>query len=497
MIARPVLLIQLVGKIWLEWEVYAPIGVAYLEASLRAAGYSVHTEVLGPEKSQHSPWHALRTQPGLIGISCTGNEIRQLKHISQVLRRQFPTTPIVVGGYCSLAGKKLFPNSAIDIVAVGEGEETICELANLFIAHSDHSPASLGGIRGILYRAADGRIINTPPRTPTSDLDLLAPPSYDHIPSNSGLVRVYASRGCPFECSFCRIKDFYGSKRIRFHSADYIKAVIVNLIQRSRKHVETVYFNDDEFLLAPRHLAGMATVARDLGLRICFQTRTQDVIRHRRVLAANKDIIDQVHLGVESFSQTQLDRWQKGTTVAENSLALRYLADLGISYYPYLILSDAFTTLIELEDTCAGILDLPACPYPVSIDGITARGVLSPVHSGVDFGRMKKFNGGVERAPTKSYLEAVWTYLRSSQGEAKRLNGICRHATAIDPFQARMLPAKHHLDERIRMIPQIARLAKRNSSFGATSVRAAADRFNARSREIRVDYMSHVITGQT
>jgi anaerobic magnesium-protoporphyrin IX monomethyl ester cyclase len=459
--AFDVLLLQLFNSEIQGAELYAPIGISYVAGSLRSCGYRVRLELLRSARQDLALSCLLeRTQPSVVGISSTGHEIPELKSVSLKIRQHLPSVPIVAGGYCSLVGEKLFENSAIDVVVIGEGEETMSDLLPRLLARE-----SIADVRGILHRA-NGTIIRSPARPVTGKLDRLPQPDYWHVPRNTNSVRVYASRGCPYDCAFCDIKEFYSRTPIRYHSPTYIKALISSLTRGSSRRIEYVYFNDDEFLLNPDHLRGMAAIARELRMKIIFQTRTRDVICHRMAIFENREPIHQIHMGVESFSQSQLDRWRKRVSVAVNRQALQVLSEMNVSYIPYLILSDKHTTVEELQDTCNGIVDMPSCPYAFRRGNRSLTLPMSPLHRGVEFNRYKSFYGEVERDCGTAYLDAVWDYLRATQSAARSLRDaylLARFHEATSPATdgvAESARASRLLDERIRCIPEIARRAK-------------------------------------
>ncbi len=469
-------------------DVYAPVGLAYIAAALERDGFRVRLEALPiREAGRRLPTVLRKWRPDLLGISATGNEIDTLKELSRLAKARHPSLPIVAGGYCCLEGEPLFDGSGLDVVVVGEGEETIAELAPLLLARRP-----IDGVKGILFRSPDGRVVRTPPREGPAELDDLPLPSYGHFPAGTGVRRVYASRGCPFDCSFCEIKDFYGRKRIRFHGPDYVRRLLQRLIARGDGPVRSISFNDDEFLLDPGHLERMAGVARELGLLICFQTRTGDVVRHAEVLAKNRDVIEQVHMGVESFSQSQLDRWSKRAPVAVNRRALEVLSGLGISYYPYLILSDARTTVAELEETCQGLVTMPPAPYPAVWRGRSLRSWLTPIQLGVHLNRLKTYHGKVETDPRTAYLDAVWIFLEETRREAGALSGL-----ALLGIRGAGDRVTELLDERILRVPAIASEASSPGSAEFLRSRALhhAARFRAEARRARAEAMVEHLAG--
>jgi hypothetical protein len=468
----------------LNIDVFAPIGLSYIAASLEALGYRVHVESYRDHGQVSLPAALRAGRPAVIGVSATGFEIATLKRLSFTLKAEHPTVPIVVGGYCSLEADRLFEDSAIDVVVSGEGEETMAELVPMLLAG-----APLKAVRGILYRGERGATVRTESRPAIQNLDGLPVPEYEHVPADSTFVRVYASRGCPYDCSYCEIKDFYSSKRIRYHSVAYVRAMVENLVRRSDHRIEYICFNDDEFLLDSEHLRRMASLARQLELKICFQTRTRDVVKHQVAIYDNRDVIHQIHMGVESFSQSQLDRWRKHVSVSTNRHALEILADMGISYYPYIILTDSRTTILELAETCVGLLEMPACPCPITTaEGLTLHPVVTPIERFVHLSRLMSFSGEIERNPGTAYLEGVWAFLESTKDQAQALSKLLIWESARGGETARI---GRVLKERIRNVPA---LAERCCSLASTAamtelVKEAAADFRTEADGLRVDHL--------
>lgn len=429
----------------------APIGLAFLASTLRRIGLRVVFGLL----SGSDDIRALldRFRPRVLGLGATGSEVDGLLRVARSARERKRAVRIIAGGYCSGEPERLLQDDAIDAVVIGEGEATILDLVPRLLAGS-----SIDAVPGIAHRGACGSVVRTAARPAVSDLDALPLPVYSHDPPDTGMIRIYASRGCPFECTFCRIKDYYATSRIRFHGAEYVRRWIRALVGHSATPVQVVYFNDDEFLLDHRHFDRMCTVVRELGLHLCFQTRTGDILRHASLVERHADVIHQVHLGVESFSPSQLSRWRKLSTADVNRRALQTLAGFGCSYYPYIILTDAFTTPAEIEASVASLVRLPPCPVREVATRARDFGTLSPLHSGLHLNRMKTFRGRLERRPETSYLEAVWCYLERTQAAAERMASLCRDSVVTVPRLPWPAGARW-LEERLLQLPSLARHA--------------------------------------
>ena len=77
------------------------------------------------------------------------------------------------GPHATFYPEHMLANPAVDVVVLGEGEETLVELVQCLEENGDP-----GKIRGLALRG-EGEVVRTPPRKLTTDLDGLAFPAYD------------------------------------------------------------------------------------------------------------------------------------------------------------------------------------------------------------------------------------------------------------------------------------------------------------------------------
>ena len=141
-----------------------------------------------------------------------------------------------------------------DVVAVGEGEETIVELVDC-VARG----AGFSEVKGIVFKDG-GRVARTEARGFIEDLDGLAFPSRELF-DNEAYKRYYldrfgystsamiSSRGCPFSCDFCS-RPIFGTE-IRNRSVNNIVDEVEEIADLG---YERVWFADDCFTLNRKHL---------------------------------------------------------------------------------------------------------------------------------------------------------------------------------------------------------------------------------------------------
>ncbi|MGH7812494.1 MAG: B12-binding domain-containing radical SAM protein [Candidatus Binataceae bacterium] len=220
----------LVAKKSLQGPLTPPLGLAYLAASLRAAGHeAVIVDSVGEAPFQQVLWFGDRMiavglsidetvaripeDSGAIGISCMfSQDWPYAKRIIEAIRRRFPQTLIIGGGEhtSALALFILETCPEIDLCVIGEGEEAVVEIANCLADGGD-----LAALKGIAIRR-NGKSLLTPPRARIRDVDAIPRPAWDLTPIRNYLdnglgygidlgrsMPMLATRGCPYQCTFC------------------------------------------------------------------------------------------------------------------------------------------------------------------------------------------------------------------------------------------------------------------------------------------------------
>ena len=172
-------------------------------------GILVPTNVILEEISNEN-WDLI----GIGGLTTTYSRIKQLVHI---IKKSSPDSLLVGGGGWSTYNPdeilQLVPQ--IDMICIGEGEETFSELYD----HLEQGKSDFEKINGLCIRKNE-TIVYTPPRALISDLDQIPYPAYDlleletyfkysgepmSVESFNAKRRASTvwERGCPRGCTFC------------------------------------------------------------------------------------------------------------------------------------------------------------------------------------------------------------------------------------------------------------------------------------------------------
>ena len=117
--------------------------------------------------------------PKIVGITVMSSYVNRAADIARIAKSISPEITVVVGGahISALPSETLESYSCFDIAVVGEGEQTLYELADTTI----HKKYRFEAIDGIYYREA-GSIRRNRPRELIADLDSLPYPAFDLLP---------------------------------------------------------------------------------------------------------------------------------------------------------------------------------------------------------------------------------------------------------------------------------------------------------------------------
>jgi anaerobic magnesium-protoporphyrin IX monomethyl ester cyclase len=300
-------------------------------AVLREQGMDV--EVLDLLATRFSPKkiedRLARFRPDLIGVTSVTMNFPGAVAILKTCKDLLPEARTVIGGPHATfrAEETLRSFPAVDIVARGEGEETILELARAL--DGKRGPED---IQGLTFRR-NGSIVSAEDRPFIAAIDRLPLPERTLFPISRYLAMrvpasVLTSRGCPTGCSFCvgyRMTGRKGRFRNPLRVVDEIEAA-------RRLGFEEVCIDDDLFTRNRRHVTAICDeiLARGLKLKLYIFARVDTV--DEPLLAKLKEAgCAMICFGLESGNQKILDLAGKRATVERARRAVELSKAAGIS----------------------------------------------------------------------------------------------------------------------------------------------------------------------
>jgi radical SAM superfamily enzyme YgiQ (UPF0313 family) len=313
-----------------------PLGLLSVATPLDLEGYSVKIiDAFANPVWKKDLLEATSRRPLCFGVTCmTGPGILQCLEVCRLVKERHPDVPIIWGGvHASLMPEQTLRNSNVDVVVVGEGEETFPELIKALQAG-----APLGAVAGICY-LEDGKprftghraFVNIDQRPPLSynllDMDLY---SYKIFGTNH--MGLNSSRGCTFDCAFCW-DSIVHKKQWRAMRPETVMEHMRRIVRDYG--VKGFLFTDDNFFLDMNRAYGVLEAVVRSGLDISIgklQLRSDAICR------MDKDFLElmvrarvkRLMVGAESGSQRILDLIKKNLTVDEIVEGNRRLAPYPI-----------------------------------------------------------------------------------------------------------------------------------------------------------------------
>jgi radical SAM superfamily enzyme YgiQ (UPF0313 family) len=164
-------------------------------------------------------------------------------------------------------------------------------------------------------------------------LDSYALPRRDPVPSGAvlGFVPVITSRGCPYACDFCCVRNVFG-RRIRHVST----ARVVEDIERSG--ASRVMVLDDNIVGDQLYAGQLFDALRPLRIQWVGQASVSFVRNERLLEQAVESGCKGLFVGLESVSESKMQRMQKSMkSLADTAAAIRRITGHGILFHASIV----------------------------------------------------------------------------------------------------------------------------------------------------------------
>ena len=224
------------------------IGFAYLAAVL--AQHRIDVEILDLTLNNCTFDQLMakvnEEHPVFIGFYAATTIKERVVDFVRFLIKNWSDKKILIGGP-DIFNVDDYLTAGADAFCIGEGEMTIVELLEYCRGQRE-----LDSIKGVAYYR-DGQIFYTTPRELIEDLNELPVPAWDKYDLNcyydfhvfdmkTPYTSIMASRGCPFNCTYCVSHKIWGNK-LRYRSPEHVMNEIDYLVKE--KGVRYITFQDD------------------------------------------------------------------------------------------------------------------------------------------------------------------------------------------------------------------------------------------------------------
>lgn len=348
---------------------FPPLGLGYIAAYLKTQGISVQLVDCTYMNRTEALEKIRRSRPRIVGIQAVFSLKEEALRMAELLRNDCEL--LVVGGPLPTSNPEDFL-PPFDVVVIGEGEQTMCELANAV-----QEGTSLARIRGIAFKE-EGRTILTAHRDFIDNLDSIPFPARELLDNQAyknyyskrfgyTTTSIITSRGCPFDCDFCSRPIFGNSFRSRTASN------IADEVEQVRKlGYERVWFADDCFTLDRKRLLAVCNELIHKRVNVGWECLSRvDTVDSEVAEKMKKAGCLRVFFGIESGNDTILEVMKKHVTTRQAEEAVRIFKKVGIQVGAFFILGYPGENERTVLDTVRFASSLPldylsfTFPYPI------------------------------------------------------------------------------------------------------------------------------------
>lgn len=325
-------------------ETCPPMNLGYLASYVRQFHPEIELRIFDGMVAKDIEVWICGFQPDIVGVTATTAQAPSAYRLLENLKRKLPNALLVLGG----AHATVMPNEAIeyaDCVVVGEGETVFLRIVEDTIYGKK--------LRG-LFKGE-----------PLPDLNVAPSPAFDLMDNEYYLkhgvafpnlvppvLSLVTSRGCPYRCVFCG--NSYRTSLVRYFNAERIADEIEYF--RRRYGINSVFFNDDEFLIHKKRLRALVVEFKRRGFTEWLvwgcQARVQTISDIETLQLAKSVGCVYISTGFESPIPRILGYLkQYSTTTEQQETALKAAEKVGVTIGGSFILGTPSETLEEMKQT--------------------------------------------------------------------------------------------------------------------------------------------------
>lgn len=350
---------------------FPPLGLGYIAGALKRKGAEVNLIDCTFLTFNQALNRIKQFEPQIVGFYSMFSMKKTTIQLAQAIKQECKKCLFVVGGPLPSWAPESFLEE-FDIVAIGEGEQTMTELVEHFDNNADYST-----VKGLMYKTVKG-VINTGNRDFVENLDSLTYPTRELF-DNKAYKRYYqnrfgysttsmiTSRGCPFSCDFCS-RPIFGSD-IRSRS---VKNIVDEVETIAKLGYDRVWFADDCFTLNSQHLLEVCNEITRRKLKVGWECLSRVDTMDTKVAKAMKEAgCIRIFFGIESGNDHILDLMNKHITTKQAKKAVETAKSAGLRVGAFFIIGYPGEDEKTILDTIKFASELPldylsfTLPYPI------------------------------------------------------------------------------------------------------------------------------------
>jgi anaerobic magnesium-protoporphyrin IX monomethyl ester cyclase len=351
---------------------FPPLGLGYIAAALNNRGVEVELVDCTFMQFKDAIERIKRAKPQIVGFYSMFSMKKTTIEFARIIKNEGGgDCMLVVGGPLPSWAPEVFLD-VFDVVAVGEGEQTMLELVDCVT-----NGKKLSSVKGLIFRD-NKQLVNTGTRKFVENLDSLPFPTrklfdneaykkyyLDHFGYST--TSMITSRGCPFSCDFCSRPIFGADMRTRS-----VTSIVDEMQEIAALGYDRVWFADDCFTLNRTHLLDFCGEIDRRGLDVGWECLSRVDTMDAEVAEGMKRCgCIGVFFGIESGNDSVLSLMKKKITTAQARRAVLAAKAAGLKVGAFFIIGYPGESNKTVLDTVRFASGLPldylsfTLPYPI------------------------------------------------------------------------------------------------------------------------------------
>lgn len=332
-----------------------PLGIASIVAYLKSKGFDaslLDMQALLMDERELAD-KLLDIKPDVVGITAMTTTFPSALRAAKITKKVLPDAKVVLGGvHPTIEPGTTLESKYVDFVVRGEGEVVLEQLMTEL-----ENGGNISQIEGLSYKQNGEIIIKS--KSPLVDINLLPMPDYGSFPVNEYIkhnqslrdircISVLATRGCPYTCSFCAVKETMGV-RWRAKSPEIVVDELEYL--KNEYDLEGFWFKDSILNMNKKWTSQFCEEIIKRKLDIIWQCNTRvDLIREEELKLMVKAGLTELDLGIETGSPDSLKTLKKKVTIQQTKEAVK-LAKKYVKVFGFFMIGIPKETIDDVRMT--------------------------------------------------------------------------------------------------------------------------------------------------
>jgi len=352
---------------------YMPLGILSISAYLEQNNFDNDVYDSTFSSLEHLKQYLIEQLPDVIAIYTNLmtklNVLKIIKYIRS--EKKLQNIKIVLGGPEVRHHAENFLKYGVDIIVIGEGEETTLELVQMYTDNRN----SLQEITGIAYLDEEGKMVVTSERKLIRDINELPFPNrkkvdlkkYTNAWKNKhgySMLSVSTMRGCPYTCKWCSRAVYGGTYRRRKPSLVAEELLLL----KKEYNPDIIWFVDDVFTINHKWLREFADEVNKRDAKIPYEIISRADRMNEEVIQLLKESgCARIWIGAESGSQKIINAMDRRVDVNEVRKMIKLTKSHGIEAGTFIMLGYPGEEKEDIKETIYHLKDSNPDFYTVTI----------------------------------------------------------------------------------------------------------------------------------